>query len=207
MKVSAIDWRYMRSALIVVVISVLVAALVVSASMHYYSNIEVEYSLKSSEHDDLQQMLADAREDETIIKDYLDGFRGLEQAGVFDKTQRVEWVDAVNNARSNMKLPLVRYHILPEAAFEADYLTNDGYVTITASQVKLEAGLLHEGDLDDLFSWMDRYAPGQLHVSECNMKRTGLVFGYYEDSSNLTVECQMLWLTIKPIDQQTGEAG
>ncbi len=206
MIISGIDWRYMRSALVFALISVIVSVSLVGASFHYYTQMKSEYSLKKSERDNLKLMLENAREDQAVIQEYLERFRALERGGIFDESQRVEWVDAVNNARRKMKLPLVRYHIFPEAVFDADYLVNDGYVTVVVSRVKLEAGLLHEGDLVDLFHWMDLYAPGQLHVSECNMKRSGVVYGYYADSPNLAVTCELLWFTIKPAHQHANRA-
>lgn len=203
MNISGIDWHYMKSTLIIVGISVITSGVLVFLSIYHYSQLEQQYLQKNREYRELQLMSDDARKDEQIIKQYLNRFRELENTGVFEKTQRVEWVDAVNNARKNMKLPIVRYHLFPAVVYEADYLLSEGYASVIASQVNLEAGLLHEGDLVDLFHWMELYAPGQLHVSECTMKRSRVTLGYFADSPNLTVTCKLLWFTLKPINPAT----
>ncbi len=200
-----VDWRYLRPALIVVSLSVVFSGLLIFLGNDYHTNMGSLHDLKNDEYSEVEMKLNEVRQDKELIALYLDKFNALEKTGVFDKKQRVEWVDAVNNARRKMKLPLVRYQIAPQLPYSANYLHQDGYADVMVSQVKLEAGLLHEGDLVDLFNWMDHYAPGQLHLSHCKMKRAEEVFGYYGDRPNLNLLCDLRWFTVHPLENNNEE--
>ncbi len=202
-----IDWQYLRPALIVVALSLLFSVLLVFLGRDYRADMSALYQLKLSAYSEVERQLDEVRHDKELIARYLTQFNQLVRSGLFDQKQRVEWVDAVNAARAKMKLPLVRYQIAAQVPYLADYLTDEGYVRVMASEVKLEAGLLHEGDLVDLFNWMERYAPGQLHLSHCEMKRAEEVFGYYADRPNLKLMCDLQWFTIEPLDEEDNGVG
>ena len=202
-----IDWQYLRPALIVVALSLLFSVLLVFLGRDYRADMSAIYQLKLSAYSEVERQLDEVRHDKELIARYLTPFNQLVRSGLFDQKQRVEWVDAVNAARAKMKLPLVRYQIAAQVPYLAGYLTDDGYVRVMASEVKLEAGLLHEGDLVDLFNWMERYAPGQLHLSHCKMKRAEEVFGYYADRPNLKLMCDLQWFTIEPLDEEDNGVG
>ncbi len=202
-----IDWQYLRPALIVVALSLLFSVLLVFLGRDYRADMSALYQLKLSAYSEVERQLDEVRHDKELIARYLTPFNQLVRSGLFDQKQRVEWVDAVNAARAKMKLPLVRYQIAAQVPYLADYLTDEGYVRVMASEVKLEAGLLHEGDLVDLFNWMERYAPGQLHLSHCEMKRAEEVFGYYADRPNLKLMCDLQWFTIEPLDEEDNGVG
>ena len=196
-----IDWRYIRPALIVASLSLVFSIVLVYLGHNYHEDMLAHHALKSAEFSDAEMQLNELREDKEIINAYLDNFNAMEKKGLFDAKHRVDWVDTVNEARSKMKLPIVRYQIFPQQQFSANYLVDEGLVNVVSSKVKLEAGLLHEGDLADLFSWIDKYAPGQIHLSSCDLKRVELVFGYYSHGPNLNVACELDWFSIIPLEQ------
>ncbi len=202
-----IDWHYLRPALVVVGLSLLFSALLLFLGRDYRADMAALQQMKSAAYSDVEMQLEEVYHDRALIADYLGPFRELEESGLFDPHQRVEWVDAVNEARARMKLPLVRYQIAAQQPYSADYLPADGYVSVMASAVKLEAGLLHEGDLVDLFQWMERYAPGQLHLVHCEMKRAEERFGYYADRPNLRLMCDLRWFTIEAAAGEGSHAG
>ncbi len=206
---SNIDWRYLRPALIVMALTIFLSSVLMFLGADFRTKMAQLYYSKQSELGDVELEFEKIREDERLTALYLTQFNTLKEEGIFDEKKRVDWVDAVNSARSKMKLPLVRYQISPQTSFSAEYLSGSEYVSVNVSQVKLEAGLLHEGDLKDLFKWMDLYAPGQLHVSHCEMKQMEAVFGYYGDSANLTVLCELNWYVISPLSgvEEVTDAG
>ncbi len=201
------DWRYLRPALLVLAMALLFAVALKLIGYSYLGQMTQLHEQKNGEHSEAQAKLTTLREDGQIITDYRERFSTLARAGLFDAKKRVEWVDAVNGARRAMKLPLVRYQISPQSIFQPGYLPVDEHVSVMSSNVKLEAGLLHEGDLVDLFAWMERYVPGQLHLSQCEMSRTEQYFGYYVDRPNLNVVCDLNWLTMAPQPHEAAHGG
>ncbi len=193
------DWHYLRPALMVVVMALLFSGALKLIGYNYVGKMQLLHEEKSVEHADAEAKLSTLREDGQIIEEYAEKFSVLARAGLFDQKKRIDWVDAVNSARSEMRLPMVRYQISPQSIFQSEYMPVDEHVAVMSSHVKFEAGLLHEGDLIDLFSWMMRYVPGQLHLSQCEMSRTEQYFGYYADRPNLNVICDFNWMTMLPL--------
>ncbi|TPW17498.1 MAG: hypothetical protein FD130_641 [Halothiobacillaceae bacterium] len=194
------NWIYLRPALIVISISLLFASILVQVGNRYYTEMLALYTQKSSEYGDAETALTGVREDLEIIAGYQERFNVLERSHLFDNRQRIDWVDAVNSARRAMKLSLVRYQIAPQMPFSADYLPTEEPLQVTSSSVRLDAELLHEGDLVDLFHWMERSAPGQLYLTQCEMNRSGITLSYSPDQHNITLSCEFSWITLHPTD-------
>jgi len=192
------DWLYLRPALIIMSMALLFSIIIKLVGIQYYQEMSALYDQKNAEHSDVKMKLAEVREEKEIVASFSESFASLEKSGQFDGKQRIDWVDAVNSARQKMKLPLVSYLISPQSPYVADYLQTDGYASVMLSSVKLEASLLHEGDMVDLFGWMESQAAGQLHLSHCELRRTEAQFGYYADRSNMDVSCDFSWFTIIP---------
>lgn len=197
----SVDWHYLRSAIFIVSLLLILSVTLIYVGYTYHQGMLEQHSLKSAEFSDVKMQLEELKEDKEIISIYLDNFKAMEKDGLFNAKHRVDWVDTVNEARRKMKLSIVRYQIFPQEQFSAAYLLNEGLVDVVSSKIKLEAGLLHEGDLADLFGWMDQHAPGQIHFSSCNLKRVETVFGYYSHGPNLSVECELDWFSIIPLEQ------
>ncbi len=197
-----VDWHYLRPALIVASLSMVFSAVLIFLGHNYHADMVDHHALKNAEFSEAEMQMEELREEKEIIAAYLDNFIAMQKSGIFDAKHRVDWVDSVNEARRKMKLPIVRYQIFPQRAYNAEYLVDEGLVNVVTSQIKLEAGLLHEGDLADLFSWMDKYAPGQIHLSNCDLKRVELVFGYYSHGPNLNVNCELEWFSVIPLEQE-----
>lgn len=199
------DWIYLRPSLIVMGMALLFAVVLKMIGYGYLNEMTLRYQQTNAEHNGAQSRLSELQEDGKIITGYREKFSLLERAGLFDSKKRVEWVDAVNSVRNKMKLPLVRYQISPQSEFQPSYLPVDEYISVMSSNIRFEAGLLHEDDLVDLFAWMARYVPGQLHLSACELNRSEEYFGYYADRSNLNVICDLNWLTIAPRLQEASQ--
>lgn len=198
---SNIDWQYLRPAMIVVLCALVFSSALIFLGHDYHSEMLDYHAMKSTDYSNAELQLETLREDEKIIEEYLDSFIAIAESGLFDEKHRVNWVDTVNVARSLMRLPLVKYQISPHQVHVADYLIDAGLVNVMSSRIKLDAGLLHEGDLVDLFAWMDKYAPGQIHLSKCDMKSVEKVFAYYRHGPNLNVHCELDWFSVIPLEQ------
>lgn len=197
-KTSSIDWFYLRPTLIITMMAFTFSMALVYLSQSYLTDMRQQYNNTNSAYNNAKSQLHDVQDDELIIQQYRQRFETLQSTGIFDSKQRIDWVDSVNNARKKMKLPMVSYQISAQKTFNANYLSEDEHAKVKMSHINLEAGLLHEDDLADLFNWMARYAPGQLHLSRCDMKPVEGVYGYYAERPNLLASCELLWLTVHP---------
>lgn len=197
--ISKPDWDYLRPAIIIMLIALILSAGIKLLGFTYYQSISEQYQLKNEEYSNLAARLDWLNQRQDLVDRFKTSFVKLKKTGLFEDTPRVDWVDSVNTARAKMKLPVVRYQILPQSPYFADYLQEAEYVNVMSNEVVLEAELLHEGDLADLFEWMERAAPGQLYLSECELTRIESVFNYYAvDRPNMKARCDFTWFTIIP---------
>ncbi len=197
------DWFYLRPALIVMTVALLFSISIKLLGIYYYQGVLTKYEQQNVLYQETNATLTEVREAQDIIATYGERFDELERSGLFDGKERVKWVDAVNSARREMKLPLVRYELSAQVPFIPTYLPGDEFVSAVSSTIKLEAGLLHEGDIIDLFGWMERYAPGQLHLSQCELVRSEATFGYFTENPNMNVTCYFNWITLLPAEGVT----
>ena len=198
------DWHYLRSAIIIISATVIATILLAYFSHAYRAEVEASYELEQASYRDLEKWFRDVNEDKHFIEIYSERFKELEAEGVFVAEQRVDWVDGLQTAIREMKLPNVKYEVSPKG-LSTDYsLLAADSILIYASPLKIEMNLLHERDMIMLLDRLERKVMGRFLVDRCEMRRAELKFGYYLDRPNLGVTCHLRWLTMSPADSAAG---
>ncbi len=193
-----IDWPYMRTALIVLAVALLLSTGPLIASFLYATNAEREYAAETINRNTLRSKLRTIQNDRILIDRYLEPYLQLEQSGMVGDEQRINWIDTLQAAAKRMKLPSMRYRIAAQEQFVATYTENASGLVVNASRMELNLGLLHEGDLPHLLSELSQNVPDTFHVKRCNIQRARGQFKYTPKQANLNANCQLLWFTIQP---------
>ena len=66
--------------------------------------------------------------------------------------------------------------------------------------VRLEAGLLHEGDFERLIRDLATRSAGLYRVERCDVRRVGPDFVMRPGAINLAAECDLRWITLARIE-------
>ena len=204
MKASDIDWSILRGALIF-----LGAALVISVALLVGS--EYIWVQASDAHDSERRQLNSVRsqyqsldDERRLIEDYLPKFEELETKGIIGPEHRLNWVEALRQAAALVKPPGLRYQIYEQEEYTPEFPVEVGALKLYGSDMRLEIGLLHEGDLPAVLRVLRRQAQGVYSVRDCTLTRVEAELKKDPKKANLNATCDLTWFTIRePIQDKT----
>jgi hypothetical protein len=197
LKLAEVDWGVLRGALILLVICVAISAGLMSTSHGFWKKQDRVHKAARSAMLGARTQYQNIDEEEKIIKAYFPLYRALETQGIIGKERRLDWIDNLRRAAQRVELPALSYVIDSQQRFTPDVPLQLGSYQIYSSSMKLDLGLLHEGDLPALLNDLDRNAGGLYTVADCDLRRTQPAFVKKPDAVNLTAACGLHWLTIK----------
>lgn len=132
-----------------------------------------------------------------------------------EQGERLEWIERIVEAREARALPRINYAIAARKVHESLPPPAQG-LTFYSNRMKLELGLIHEGDFIDYLQRLSKSPPGIFQIDRCSLtaKSTdsqrpppsrGAVAGSKllgsggaapADASNISVVCEIDWITL-----------
>jgi hypothetical protein len=199
MKFDQIDWNVLRNALILMGVSLLISGGLLGSSLHFWEKMDRTYKQERSALFSVRAQFQNIDEEEKIIEKYLPLYRDLESKGIIGQEPRLDWIDTLRRASQRVELPTLRYVIDSQSIHQPEFLVPEGSFQIYSSDMRLDLGLLHEGDLGALFVELDANAKGLYTVFECDLSRNHRQREFVKsaDATNLRAKCGLRWLTIK----------
>ena len=198
----AIDWPAPRGSIVLLVLALAVGAVAAGGAIRFHDDAMRGYERQ-------KERLASARsryraidDQRRLIETWLPPFRALQEAGVIGEERRLAWIETLRASAARARLPSLRYRIERRAAYEAG-LGLDGAWRPFATVVRLEAGLLHEGDLVRLIRELSARDPGLHRIERCDVRRAGPDFVMRPGAVNLSVECDLRWITFARPEERT----
>ena len=193
---SRVDWSILRGTLVVFVLSLAVAAGMVSASFYFRQNMEREYQTNHAEFREASRKYLAVDDEERIIYQFLPEFRRLFEGGLLGRERRLSWLETLRRAGDANGLPQLAYKLDAQRVATPDFSIALGDYQLYTSAMTLNLGLLHEGDLLQLLQALERYALGQYSIKGCVLKRSGENLDLTGQAANLNAECTLDWWTI-----------
>lgn len=136
-------------------------------------------------------------DEKSIIIQYVDQYRQLQQSGFIGDEQRINWLDALRIANERTDLFGVNYEIGVQQAYAFAASLNPGQIALRQSVMKLDFRLLHELDLLRFLDALRAQGTGLFHLDQCLLRRTELS-GAIRYQPNITAKCELAWLTATP---------
>ena len=141
-------------------------------------------------------------EQRRLIETWLPAFRDLQTAGIVGEEQRLAWIETLREVAAQVQLPSLRYRIERRTAYEAG-LALDGVYRPFSTVVRIEAGLLHEGDLERLIRELAVRGAGLHRIERCDVHRAGPSFVMRPGAINLSAKCDLRWITLTRVEART----
>jgi hypothetical protein len=198
MTLTAKDAGAMKLPVIVLVVAVAAAFAMLAVSSNQRSQSEKQYR---NELDALQeartryQRSGDERE---TVMHYLQAYRQLEKTGFVGTEQRLNWVESLRAANAQAGLFGVDYQLSAQEPFPDIAKDNPIGSRVKQSRMRISFGISHEGDLTRLFAALSAEHPGIFALKSCALDRAGRQGAPLPKQANLTVECELSWLTMDP---------
>jgi len=193
-----IDWRVLQGAIAALVVSVALSAGVLGASQYFHNEMQTQYAIEKRKLNNVRSDYQRVDEEEGIIERFLPRYRALERVGIVGDERRLSWVEALREFAATIKLPSLSYEISARKPYQSPAALDSGVFRIHASEMRLQLGLLHEGDLAALLRALEGRAQGFYSVSECNLRRRSGGIVLEPTAENVTGECVLRWFTLIP---------
>ena len=142
-------------------------------------------------------------EQRRLIETWLPAFRELQAAGVVGEERRLAWIETLREIAARARLPSLRYRIERRTAYETGLPLDTAVYRPFSTAVRLEAGLLHEGDFERLIHGIESRGAGLHRIDRCRIRRTGPRFVMRPGAVNLIAECDLRWITLTRVEAQT----
>lgn len=190
------EWSIVSGAIGAFLICLVLSAALLAASILFRGNMQNEYDRSQNLFRDVSQKYLSVDGDEKIIKQHYPRFIELYNRGVIGSEKRLNWVETLEAAGKEIKLPAMRYQIDARKPYKPDYELNTGAYELYATNMKLNLGLLHEIDLAKLINELNKDASGLFNIKRCRFNRTNKGIDIDPKKSNITADCELQWYSL-----------
>ena len=191
-----IDWRALRGSIVLLAFALAMATAAAGSAIRFHDEALRGYEREKGRLETIRSRYRTIDEQKRLIETWLPAFRALQAAGVIGEEGRLAWVETLRAVAARVRLPSLRYRIEPRTAYEAGPDLDTGAYRPFSTVARLEAGLLHEGDLERLIQELANRDAGLYRVERCDVRRAGPSFVMRPDAINLAVECDLRWITL-----------
>lgn len=197
MSVTQQDWRKLRNPIIGLGLAFIVAGLLISVADQYRKkNAAALFAQQNLLNQARQKFQSSGTEKQTITQ-YLPAYNALIANGFIGEEKRIEWIETLRQIHHQHKLFNIDYSIGLQENYKAPFLANLGSFVLHRSVMKLNLGMLHEGDLLTLLDGLQAQSTPFI-VRECEITRPiGLVINTANISENLKAACEIDWITLR----------
>ena len=194
------DLQALKIPLIALGATLLAALIMIWYSGNVLESSERTRTQREGQLRDARSRILNAGEEKQMIGQYLAGYQSLAKAGFVGEEQRINWLDSLRLANEESRIFGVEYDIGAQKpyVYAAEY--NPGQLVLQESLMHLKFNLLHEEDLPRFFDALGRRGAGFFTVEQCQLRRLrqGDVDRNMSVQPNLSAECDLRWLTVKP---------
>lgn len=200
MKIERTDLGYVRGALILLVIALLIAVAAVAGSFLALQSAEKKYQISLTERSEISGKLARASQEEVELREKIGHYQTLTDKGYFGAERRLDWIELMATIRAERHLPDLHYELSPQHSLNKTLLPSGaqagGYDFMT-STLRLTTNLLHEGDLINLLGDIRARIPAYVMLRGCTMSRAVPGIRNADTAPSLKAECELEWVTIR----------
>ena len=139
----------------------------------------------------------DAVNQQQLVELYYENYKKLEQQGFIGDKHRLDWVETLRAITEERKVAAINYNIKASKPYKPSYKSNTKLFRINTSEIILQMNLLHERDLLDIFSELNRRTVGIYDIKKCDLTMAGKKIIYEENAANIKAECTLNWFTIQ----------
>ena len=197
-----VDWRALRGSIVLFAFALAIGAAAAGSAVRFHDEASHGYEREKERLETIRSRFRTIDEQKRLIEAWLPAFRALRVAGVIGEERRLAWIESLRAVAARVGLPSLRYRIEPRTPYEAGLGLETGPFRSFSTVVRLEAGLLHEGDLERLFRDLAIRGAGLYRIERCEVRRAGPTFVMRSGAVNLTAECDLRWITLARVEAQ-----
>lgn len=197
-----IEWRTLRGAIVLFAFALAIGAVVASGALRFHEEALRGYERQKGRLEAVRSRYRAIDTQKRLIATWLPAYLALQAEGIVGEERRLEWIEALREAAARVGLPSLRYRMEPRSVYGSGIDPDAGTHRAFSTVVRLEAGLLHEGDLERLIRDLATRGSGLYRFERCEVRRAGPDFVMRPGAVNLAAECDLRWITLSRIEAQ-----
>ena len=198
-----IDWPTIRGSMALFALALALAAAVAGGAAWFGEQQTLGYERQKARLGSIRSRHRTIDEQRRLIETWLPAFRALQETGVVGEERRLAWIEALREFAARAKLPSLRYRIERRTVYETEPSLDTTAYRPYSTVVRLEAGLLHEGDFERLIHGIESRDAGLHRIDRCHLRRAGPRFVMRPGAVNLTAECDLRWITLAQMEARS----
>lgn len=195
-----IDWAVLQKNGMIFIVVTLLSTSVYYGSFVFSESVSDNFIKEERAYNQAQSKYRLAEKNRTLYKQYLTDYRKYLNKGLIGEEKRLSWIEELEAINKNMALPKLSYSIEPRVEVDLRHIRNrNKKIQMNVSEMKIQAGLLHEGDLLTLLQTLEQKAAGFYSLKECSLvsRFSNKIKQYSPRNAYLDVSCELDWLTVK----------
>lgn len=199
MSAATFEWRSLRTPAFLAAAALLLLVGVAYFGQQWLAQKQQAYDRARADLARAASQYRSASNDTAVYDQYAARFRDLERSGVIGDEQRLAWIEALQEANRDLKMPTLRYEIEPRQVVPLDRAdVSTGYLQLKRSTMRLELGVLHEGDVLRLLEHLAAERSAIMETESCTLtrKRAADALSFDPARANLEVSCRTHWYTL-----------
>jgi hypothetical protein len=199
MKLSKSDFPLLRWNILAICSSALISAAILYFSSEYADRTQSDISSARRMGIDARRRLTAANEDRENMAIYADEYGTLVKRKIIGDDQRLDWMEGLEELRQKDMVTDFSYHIAPQKNYAPQPPLDSGNFEIHYSETKLQFDLLHEAQLVNFFTALNKKIKGWYQLEGCSLQRSAIAEGVAvtANAANIKAECVGGWITLK----------
>ena len=197
-----IEWRALRGSAVLLVLALVLGGAAAGVAIRFHDHALREFAAQATRLGSIRSRYGAIDEQRRLIEAWLPAFRALQAEGIIGDEPRLAWIETLREAAAGLGLPALRYRIERRTPYEAAADLATGALRPFSTVVRLDAGLLHEGDLVRLLGEIATRGAGLHRVERCDVRRAAPTFVMRAGAVNLAAECDLRWITLARVEAQ-----
>lgn len=194
----SIDWPYLKSTIIKTLMIVLAGLSLYLTSWQYLSVKTFVHKNNLQELEQLKNAYGRLIESKKILLDYYPRYLDLKNQGLLAQEQRLRWVESLDQAKKQLRLPGLYYEISEIKPYTPPFPFNNPNLSLYTSKMLLRIKGFHEEDFFRLHQALKKSAVGLFNTQHCKFQRYEFPFKNITNTPNINIECELFWFSFIP---------
>ena len=191
------DYRLLQDGLLVLSFSA-VFCLVISFGAHRIEDashqvLEQNRNVLAIFNQELEKRISGRR----ILESKKARFVELLDKGVWADIDKLSWIDQLKEQAERLELPSLKYNLDARASYEPVNTALVNGLTVYATPIFLDIGVIHEGDMIKLVNRLMHAGLGFFSFEQCRIERNKANADFDFDKANIRAACTVLWFEIE----------
>ena len=198
-----LDYSLLKGRIVLFLCVLVVCALLLSFSFSQLSKHQQMINSTQSGTDYTTEEIDNLNNLVSLFENFNNDYKKYKTKGFLGEEQRLLWIETLENTANNLGLHDLRYQISPRQQLSNEDQAFPSNITLFESELALESGLVHEGDLIKLINSLNKLNSGLFIVDSCKIDRT-VEEVEVASNNNFQASCSTLWYTAVYNEQANG---